>query len=186
MDPSIVDDTFTDFGNLDWSELTALASLEGKNLCENGCPPTVQPNPEVLDGVCQFGLPENWGDIEDPTSPCGNYFPLIYHAGSFSVQNGMGQGLLLVEGDLTLRGNFTFYGIVIVQGRFATAGTKNAVFGAVLASNVAIDVDQTITGDSEIHYSRCTVQRSILNNANLSRARPLAERSWVDLTGVVN
>ena len=184
-DPAIVDDTFTDFGNLSWSELTLLASLEGKNLCASGCPVNVQPGPESLGGVCQEDVLTNWGDIDDPANPCGYYFPLIYHSGSLGVQSGMGQGLLLVEGDLTLQGNFIFYGIVIVQGQFSTYGTNNSVYGAVLASN-GINVDQTIGGASEIFYSRCTVQRAILNNANLSRARPLQERSWVDLTGVVN
>src|SRR5690606_29570710 len=31
-DPTIVDETFTEFGEMDWDELTALAQLEGKNI----------------------------------------------------------------------------------------------------------------------------------------------------------
>ena len=97
----------------------------------------------------------------------------------------MGQGVLLVDGTLDLRGNFLFYGIIIVQGDFETQGNGNRIIGAVMASNGLLD-DQSITGGSEITYSRCTVQRAILNNASLSRARPLLQRSWVDMTAVAN
>jgi formylmethanofuran dehydrogenase subunit C len=128
----------------------------------------------------------NWGDTL-PTAPCGSYFPLIYHDGNLRLQAGAGygQGVLLVEGNLDLRGGFLFYGIIIVQGSFETQGGGNRVIGAVMASNSVTDA-QGIVGSSEITYSRCAVQRSILNNASLSRARPIAERSWVDLTAVAN
>jgi hypothetical protein len=97
----------------------------------------------------------------------------------------MGQGILLVDGDLELRGDFLFYGIIIVQGNFETQGNGNRIMGAVMASNGLLD-DQFVTGGSEITYSRCAVKRAILNNASLSRARPLAQRGWVDLTAVAN
>lgn len=91
----------------------------------------------------------------------------------------------LPTNDLDLRGNFLFYGLIIVQGNFETQGNGNRIIGAVMASNGLLD-DQSITGGSEVTYSRCTVQRAILNNASLSRARPLSQRSWVDLTAVMN
>jgi hypothetical protein len=72
-----------------------------------------------------------------------------------------------------------------VQGSFETQGAGNRIIGAVMASNSLTDA-QGYVGASEITYSRCAVQRSILNNASLSRARPIAERSWVDLTAVAN
>lgn len=97
----------------------------------------------------------------------------------------MGQGILSVEGDLDLRGGFLFYGIIIVQGNFETQGNGNRIIGAVMASNGLLD-DQSITGGSEITYSKCTIQRAILNNSSLSRARPLELRSWVDLSAVTN
>ncbi len=98
---------------------------------------------------------------------------------------GMGQGILLVEGDLDLRGGFLFYGSIIVQGNFETQGNGNRIIGAVMASNGLLD-DQSIAGGSEITYSKCTIQRAILNNSSLSRARPLELRSWVDLSAVTN
>jgi hypothetical protein len=185
-DATIVAETFTDFGDMDWAQLTALAAAEGKNVSSLGTSiPSIGPD-TTASGLCNQTTLTNWGDTL-PTAPCGSYFPLIYHDGNLRLQAGAGygQGVLLVEGNLDLRGGFLFYGIIIVQGSFETQGGGNRVIGAVMASNSVTDA-QGIVGSSEITYSRCAVQRSILNNASLSRARPIAERSWVDLTAVAN
>ncbi|MEX2470611.1 MAG: hypothetical protein WEA34_00425 [Gemmatimonadota bacterium] len=184
-DATIVDETFTEFGDLDWAELTALAQLEGKDI--TGLGNTISSANPVLDGsgLCDEAVLTNWGDI-DPTQPCGSYFPLMYHGGDIRIQSGgMGQGILLVEGDLDLRGGFVFHGIIIVQGTFQTQGGGERVVGAVMAGN-DLTLDQDFTGGSTIQYSSCGVQRAILNNASLSRARPLANRSWIDLSALLN
>lgn len=183
-DPTIVDETFTDFGNLTWDELADIAQAEGKDLTSLGT--TINGiGPTEVSGECEVSNLRNWGDTV-PTSTCGSYFPLIYHGGDVKVQaNSYGQGILLVEGDLELAGGFTFMGIIIVQGTFMTGSGTNSVYGSVMASNAA-DLNQTMSGTSNIYYSRCGITRAILNNAALSRARPLAERSWVDLTAVAN
>ena len=185
QDSTIVDSTFTNFGDMDWAGLTALAQAEGKDVTSllptiNGTGPDT-----TASGRCNEATLNNWGDTL-PTAACGGYFPLIYAGGNTTIQSGgQGQGILLVDGDLDLRGGFLFYGIVIVQGNFETQGNGNRIIGAVMASNGLLD-DQGITGGSEVTYSKCTVMRAILNNASLSRSRPLAARSWVDLTAVVN
>lgn len=184
-DSNIVDSTFTNFGDMDWAELSALAALEGKNITSLGSSITNTAPAVDVNGRCDDSVLTNWGDTL-PTAPCGAYFPLIYHGGNITIQSGgQGQGMLLVEGDLDLRGGFLFYGVIIVQGNFETQGNGNRIIGAVMASNGLLD-DQSITGGSEVSYSRCTVMRAILNNASLSRARPLDNRSWVDLTAAVN
>ena len=183
-DPGIVDSTFTNFGDMDWSELVQFAQIEGKEITSLGGSIN-NPAPAVVSGQCNTSPLTNWGDTV-PTSPCGSYFPLIYHAGSVNIQsNGFGQGVLMVQGDLQLRGGFTFFGIIIVQGTFSTGSGNNRVVGAVMASNAA-DLNQSFLGTGVIQYSRCAVTRAILNNASLSRARPLDARSWVDLTGSTN
>lgn len=186
QDSTIVDSTFTNFGEMDWAQLTALAQAEGKDVSSWGTNgPQLLPD-TTASGRCNEATLSNWGDTL-PSAPCGSYFPLIYHGGPrLTMQaNSSGQGILLVDGDLELRGAFLFYGIVIVQGTLDTQGAGNRIMGAVLASNGSID-DQTVTGGSEITYSRCALRRAILNNASLSRARPLMERSWIDLTAVLN
>lgn len=185
QDSTIVDSTFTNFGNLDWDELTALAQAEGKNV--SSLQPTINgTGPDTTaSGRCNEATLTNWGDTL-PTSACGSYFPLIWSDDDVSIQSGgQGQGILLVDGDLELQGGFLFYGIIIIQGEFQTRGSGNRIIGAVMAANADIQ-QQTVGGSSEVTYSKCAVQRSILNNASLSRARPLSERSWVDLTAVVN
>ncbi len=183
-DSTIVAETFTEFGEMDWDELTALAQLEGKNISAynslNGTGPTLLPS-----GECNEADPKNWGD-PNPAGPCGSYFPLIYHDGPvLTLQSGsVGQGILLVDGTLDVRGGFQFFGVIIVQGTFETQGTAD-VYGAVMASNADIDM-QSYVGNATINYSSCAVQRAILNNASLSRARPLEQRSWIDLSALLN
>ena len=47
----------------------------------------------------------NWGAPTVKTSPCFNYFPIIYHYGRPQLSgSGAGQGILLVEGNLTVTG----------------------------------------------------------------------------------
>lgn len=184
-DPAIVDDTFTDFGNLTWNELVDIAQVEGTDITSLGT--TISTiGPTTVGGRCETENLTNWGDTI-PTNPCGAYFPTIYHGGpSLSLQSGSyGQGLLLVDGDLRIAGGFTFMGIIIVQGTFETGTGTNRVYGSVMASNQA-DVNESMLGTAEIYYSPCAITRAILNNAALSRARPLEERSWVDLTAVTN
>ena len=186
-DVGIVDETFTQFGDMDWAELTALAQAEGKNISSvGGNISTVEPD-TLANGACNETLFDNWGDTL-PSGACGAYFPLIYHDGpTLSIQGGgYGQGILLVDGNLMLTGDYLFYGLNVVQGDLTTSGNRNTVVGAVMASNSIVDDDQMISGTSEIRYSNCTVQRAILNNASLSRARPMEQRSWMDLTSVAN
>jgi hypothetical protein len=183
-DPTVVDDTFTDFDNLTWTELVAIAQIEGKDVTGQGSPITsVQPS--ETGGRCNTADPLNWGDTV-PTAPCGGYFPLIYHSGPLRLNaNAYGQGILLVQGDVELAGGFQFFGIIITQGTFSTGVGTNRVIGSVMASNAA-DVSEFLGGNSEIIYSRCAITRSVLNNAALSRARPMEIRSWVDLSSALN
>jgi len=185
QDSTLVDSTFTNFGNLNWDELTAYAQADGKDLTSLGGTITVVGPQVTAGGLCDTSPLRNGGDTI-PTNPCAAYFPLLYHGGNLDLQSGdFGQGILLVEGNLRIRGGFTFFGIIITQGTFTTGAGVNRIVGAVMASNGG-DLNQTFTGTALIHYSPCAVTRAVLNNAALSRARPLAERSWVDLSAAVN
>ena len=136
------------------------------------------------DGTCNTGDDLNWGHPESPGHACENYFPVIFVNGDANIQGGgLDQGILLVAGDLDLRGNFSFYGVIIVQGTFETQGNGNRVYGGVMAGNATLG-GQTLTGGSEVQYSNCAVQRAIFNSS-LTRARPLRNRSWVDVSYLV-
>ena len=180
-DPSINDETFTNFGDLTWDELTAMANitLSGGNI------DTTAPD-STATGDCRTGpaFPTNWGNPENPGAACFDWYPVIHVTGNANIQSGgVGQGILLVDGDLDLRGNFAFYGIIIVQGRMETQGSGNRVYGGVMASNADFE-SQAFVGGSVVSNSTCAVRRAILNNNSLTRARPLASRSWVDLSAI--
>ena len=183
-DTTINDSTFLDFGELKWDDLVAMADLTVTSLGStiNGTGPDT-----TSAGVCTKSTLTNWGNPVDPVAACGDYFPIIYHGGStVRIQSGgVGQGLLLIEGDLDLRGGFQFNGIIIVQGEFETQGSGNRVEGGVMASNVDL-AEQSLVGGSQIQYSSCAIERAILNNDGLTRARPLAMRSFIDLSNVIN
>ena len=180
-DTSITDDTFTKFGELEWSELTAMADITLPGGMMNQTAPD-----STAAGLCRSGqaFPSNWGNPLNPGAACFDYYPIIYVSGDARMQSGgVGQGVLLVEGDLDLRGGFVFYGIVIVQGDMATQGSGNRIYGGVMASNANFDA-QSLVGGSVVTNSTCAASRAVLNNSSLTRVRPLASRSWVDLSAV--
>jgi len=177
-DASVTDATFTNFGGMTWAELTSLATIVrgGGNI--NGTGPTLNAN-----GTCNTSNQLNWGDPSNPAAPCGNYFPIIHIQGSANIQSGgTGQGILLVDGDLDLRGNFFFAGIIIVQGSVGIQGGGNRVSGGMIARNADIEL-QTFIGSSILQQSSCAVNRAIMNNSALTQVVPLGLRSWVDITG---
>ena len=89
-----------------------------------------------------------------------------------------------LEGDLDLRGGFVFHGIVIVQGDLDTQGAGNRISGGVMASNADFD-SQSMMGSSVVQYSSCALDQVLLNS-NLTRVRPIASRSWIDLSAVIS
>jgi hypothetical protein len=181
QDPNIADSTFSQFGGLTWAELTSFANIT----LGGGTINTTGPDSTAL-GVCRKGqgFPSNWGNPENPGAACANWFPIIHVTGSVSIQSGgVGQGVLLVDQDLDLRGGFRFYGIIIAQGTVGTQGSGNRVYGGIMAGNADFD-NQSLVGGSVVTNSSCAVSRAILNNPALTRVRPLASRSWVDLSAL--
>ena len=116
-----------------------------------------------------------------PTSPCFNYFPIVYHYGDLSISgSGSGQGILLVEGNLNVQGRIDFYGPVIVTGGVDVRGTGSddvKFYGGIMAQNVTLD-DSRLTGNATVNYSSCAIKRALQGSAF---AEPLNERSWVQL-----
>jgi hypothetical protein len=131
--------------------------------------------------VCDTSLQNNWGAPTVKTSPCFNYFPIIYHLGDLSISGtGEGQGILLVEGNLNVQGRIDFYGPVIVTGGVNIRGTGSddvKFYGGVMAQDVTLD-DSKLTGNATVNYSSCAIRRALQGSAT---PIPLTERSWVQL-----
>ena len=180
-DPSINNETFTEFGELTWADLTDMADIRlvGGSITQTAPDSTTA-------GACNTGqaFSSNWGNPLNPGAACFDWYPIIYFSGNPRiVSGGVGQGIMLVEGDLEMGGGFVFYGIIIVQGNIETTGSGARVYGGVMASNADFD-NQALVGGSVVTNSTCAVSRAILNNSNLTRVRALASRSWVDLSAI--
>jgi cytoskeletal protein CcmA (bactofilin family) len=113
-----------------------------------------------------------------PASPCESYFPVIHVSGDLKVTTGRGQGILLVDGDFTVAGNFVFTGVVIARGALKMTGTGNKIVGAVLAATVSVDDNVALSGNTSIQYSSCALISALSATAYPKAAR---QRGWVDV-----
>jgi Tfp pilus assembly protein PilV len=178
QDTTITPTNLMTFGDMNWSDMVALADK-----VYSGSPGSI--GPVVTNGVCNTSVQDNWGAPTDPTSPCFNYFPIIYFSGDLQLSGGIGQGILLVNGDLKVTGGAEFYGPVFVRGTLTTMGSGGHFWGGVVAANADLGTT-TVLGNAVITYSSCATSRALLNNSALTRIRPLTERSWVDLSSVMD
>lgn len=181
-DDALIDQLFQVFGDLSWDELTSMAThtVSPRNFNQIG--PSL-----TSGGTCDRSNAQNWGDPENPGAPCGSFFPMIHVRGPGTSKingGGSGQGILLVDGDLWAGGNFVFYGLIIVKGKFETGGNGNRVNGAVMAGNADLE-EQDLTGGSLLQYSSCALSRAVENNPNLTWVKPIDRRSWVDLSSLI-
>jgi hypothetical protein len=192
QDTTLKDSTFTSFGGMSYWDLAAAA-----NITFNGN--TGPLNNMAADGTistCNTANIYNWGDPYRPGTVlgCDGYFPIIHIAGTTTVVNGVttvtngtgnlqltggyGQGILLVDGDLSVQGGFEFFGPVIVLGHVTTAGTGGHFNGGLMAADVNLELN-TVLGNAVVTYSSCAISRA-LNGS--SSGRFMKERRWVDLT----
>jgi hypothetical protein len=185
-DENLTTDDLMTFGDLTWDELVALATKvypPGASTITQLAPDSVNVNGSW---ECNTAPRENWGTPRDPTGVCGSYFPIIYSQGNLKIAaSDAGQGIMLIEGDLEITGGHEFYGPVIIKGTLKTTGTGGHFNGGVIAANVDLE-SSTVLGDALVQFSRCAIQRAVLNNSDLTRVRPLAQRSWVDLSSVAS
>jgi hypothetical protein len=174
-DPTINDSTFFKFGDLDWNELTAMAT----KTYPPGSVGPLGPAPVGTTTTCDMSSLNNWGEPRIPpiVTGCQYYFPIIYVPGNLKLTGGVGQGILLVGGDLDVQGGAEFYGPVIVRGNLTTQGTGGHFNGGVMAANVNLDLT-SVLGDAVITFSSCAIARALQYNAP---GRMLAQRSWAEL-----
>jgi hypothetical protein len=175
--PDIKDPTLTASAMQEmFNDLKPLATL----IVTDDNPAASQPATIGDPARCNTALLTNWGDPVTKTSPCFNYFPIIYHYGNLTLQGDIGQGILLVEGDLTVTGGFVFYGPVVVTGTLSTEGNGSGgakFYGGIIAGNVALE-DNKVSGGAMVDYSSCALRRAFTNSATV---QPLQERSWLQL-----
>ena len=166
--------TYFNYGGATYSTLAALANITLPGGTYTGMAPVVNVN------GCWKTPNTNWGDPvrHTPAAPCENYFPIIHFTGNTSLTTGTGQGIMLVDGDLTEAGSFTFTGIIIARGTVRATGSGNTVTGMIMAAAVVLGDAVTLTGSTTLQYSSCAVQQVLSTTSPLAVAKG---RSWVNL-----
>ena len=164
-DPAAADtNTYYQYGDQNWQILTANADIK----LPGGNYKTL---PSEVSGRCNFSDMSNWGDPSRTTS-CRDYFPIIYVNGDLSVQaNSRGQGVLLVNGSFSMAGGFEFNGILIVRNDIKSTGTGNKISGSAFAGNTYTTDNSSITGNSEIQYSKCAIERAAKGSSTVVRTK---------------
>ncbi len=164
-------------GNTTFNELKAMATKIISSGNVSGLAPVTSGTP----AVCNTAVESNWGAPEDKSNVCFTYFPIMYHYGDLSISGtGAGQGILLVEGNLSVQGRIDFFGPVIATGGVNIRGTGSddvKFYGGVMAQDVTLD-DTKLTGNAEISYSSCAIKRALQGSAT-----PIAlnERAWAQI-----
>ncbi len=157
--------TYNTFGTETWNSLVAKA-----NVTANGA----NPSPSGTSTTCTM-TSTNWGESLRSASyvaGCTNYFPIVYASGSLSLNGGRGQGVLIVNGDLTINGTFAYDGLILVKGNLKANGTLD-VFGAVMVQGTT-----DILGNANFSYSACAVSNAF---AGLSTPARTKQRSWAQM-----
>ena len=168
--------TYFNYGNSNYQSIAASA-----NLTYAGGTMLTGVQPLIVGGVCQANvIPANWGEPNhtSPAGACDTYFPIIHVLGDLKVTTGRGQGILLVDGDLTVAGNFTFDGAVIARGGLKMSGTGNKIVGAVMAASVTVSDSVALSGNTSLLYSSCALQAALSSSAYPTQAM---QRGWVDM-----
>jgi hypothetical protein len=156
--------TYYKYGDQNWNTLTQNADVR----LPGGSYKTL---PDISGGKCNYSLTTNWGD-PSRTTACADYFPIIFVNGDLKVQaNSVGQGVLLVNGDLEMAGGFEFNGIVIVRDDIKSTGNGNKISGSAFAGNTYTTDNSSVTGNSEIQFSKCAIERAAKGSATIVRTK---------------
>lgn len=161
-------ETYEQFGHVDRSFLSMLAAP-----ITNGS--VLSPTPRLdASGACDARAAGNFGDplrVLGADSPCKSFFALGHVDGDLRLVGGAGQGMLLVDGDLTLKTGARFEGVVVARGSVHLESGAQ-VLGVVLADAVALE------GGSIVQYSSCAVDRALVAGA---RPVPQPGQSWTEM-----
>ena len=166
--------TYFNYGGSTYTSLAAIANVTLAGGTYNGMAPAVS------SGVCNKTSTMNWGDPvrHSPAAACETYFPIIHITGNATLSGGSGQGILLVDGDLTKAGNFSFTGVVITRGTIRSSGSNNGVTGVEMAASIDEGDAVTLTGSTTIQYSSCAVQQALSSSSTIGVSKG---RAWVNL-----
>ena len=149
--PSLNTTALTTYGATTVDSLVAMANIVYPSTTTT----TVNLSSALTSGSCS-----GWGS---PTAVngCESYYPVIYAPGPLVIASGAGQGILVADGNVTLQGTASFYGLIIQRNGTLTIQTNaaNGVFGQIIQVSPAGGVT---LASGTIKVSSCAVSRLTL------------------------
>lgn len=106
------------------------------------------PEPSTTAGVCNESDPWSWGDPDHPGAACGAQFALRGRTGATTVVGGVGQGVIVVDGDLELAAAARFHGVVITSGRLRVTGGARLEGLALARGGAEIEAGAALVGSA--------------------------------------
>ncbi|MGB0910896.1 MAG: hypothetical protein ACPGYT_11085, partial [Nitrospirales bacterium] len=88
--------------------------------------------------------------------------------GDLSISNVTGYGILLLEGDVTVKGPIQWQGLVISSGKITMDGTSGPIH---MEGGMWVDQLVDVAGSLNVVYDSCTIKTAILS-------KPVVVRKW--------
>jgi hypothetical protein len=164
-----ITDTITTlrFGHFDWPALVGLANSRVTGRVTGA-------EPRASGEECDTPRPDNWGEPNRwMGGPCTGYYPVIHAASDLVVDGGRGQGVLVVDGNLTLQGGFEFTGAVLVRGALVGGPGGARITGTMFVAGQGATA--SVLDGVAIEFSRCAARKALLG---LAMPVAVVERSW--------
>jgi hypothetical protein len=123
------------------------------------------PAPAFRLGRCDDAAPWNWGDPLNPGGPCGDRLVAWFGPGDLRLGPGVGQGILVVGGDLDVGGT-RFDGVLLVGGSLILRD------GAEVRGMLRVGGDLSVAEGSRVLGSPCRALR-VLETFRTPLRRPV-------------
>lgn len=157
--------------------LASLASSALTRIADHVVRGSVQLRSAVNDAGCDTDDSRNWGAPLDPASPCASHFPIVYAPDGLDLRGGAGQGVLIANGDLTIRGETAFYGPVLVRGNVLLESGASIHGGlSAISPNATVRVR-----DAAVRYDPCAIAAALRSSSLGGRPFLAGPRPWLPL-----
>jgi hypothetical protein len=87
-------------------------------------------------------------------------YETVYADGDIKLQNVTGHGMLLVDGDLEMRGDTEWNGTIVVAGTFSFSGNAGNAHGSSINGALMANSVSALNGNVTITYDSCEVNKS--------------------------
>jgi hypothetical protein len=121
--------------------------------------------------TCDTAAAANWGDPDDPSSPCGRYFPLIYAPGDLEIAGGAGQGVLIVAGHLRIAAGVRFTGAISAAGGITAEAAT--ITGALRSGPAPSRIDAAVS------FNLCALERAFTGTPAFRQPYRRGNRWWL-------